>query len=145
MSELNVKVKIKRLHGEAILPYYDHAGDAGLALHTIEERVLKPGERYSFDTGIACEFSDAYVGLIMDRSGLASKNGITTLAGVADSNYRGNYRVVLINLSDQSYEVKKGDKIAQLLITPVETVVIEEVQELGDTSRGGGGFGSTGR
>ncbi|MEK7583801.1 MAG: dUTP diphosphatase [Patescibacteria group bacterium] len=140
-----MQVKIKKLHADAVLPYYDHPGDAGLALYTIESKVLAPGERYSFDIGIALEFPADHVALIMDRSGLAHKRGITTLAGVGDSGYRGSYHVVLINLSDEPYAVNKGDKIAQLLITPVEHANIEEVAELTDSSRGTGGFGSTGR
>lgn len=139
------KVNIKRLHPDARVPYYDHPGDAGLALHTIETRTLQPGERYSFDTGLALEFPPEYVALINDRSGLAHKQGITTLAGVGDSGYRGSYHVVLINLSSEPYEVKKGDKIAQLLIMPVGHANIEEVEDLSETSRGDGGFGSTGR
>lgn len=139
------KVKVKRLHPDARLPYYDHPGDAGLALHTIEGKVLQPGERYSFDTGLALEFPPDYVALINDRSGLASKHGLKTMAGVGDSGYRGSYRVVLINLSNEPYEVKNGDKIAQLLIMPVEHASIEEVEALSETARGDGGFGSTGR
>ena len=138
-------VKVKRLHPDARAPYYDHPGDAGLALHTIEGKVLQPGERYSFDTGLALEFPAEYVALINDRSGLASKHGLKTMAGVGDSGYRGSYRVVLINLSNEPYEVKSGDKIAQLLIMPVEHAIMEEVTELTDTSRGTDGFGSTGR
>jgi len=140
-----MRINVKKLHADAILPYYDHPGDAGLALHTIEDKALAPGERYNFDTGLALEFPAGYVALIMDRSGLAQKQGITTLAGVGDSGYRGSYHVVLINLSDESYEVKKGDKIAQLLVMPVEHVAINEASELTDSSRGTGGFGSTGR
>lgn len=140
-----MNVKVKRLHPEAVIPYYDHPGDAGLAVHTIEGKVLQPGDRYSFDTGWALEFSAEYVALLMDRSGLSSKFGLKTMAGVADSNYRGSYHVVMTNMSRESYEVKKGDKIAQLLLVPVASVVMEEVEELADSSRGSSGFGSTGR
>ena len=138
-------IKVKRLHPEAKLPYYDHPGDAGLALHSVEGKVLAPGERYSFDTGVGMEFPEGFVGLIMDRSGLASKHGIKTMGGVGDAGYRGSYHVIMVNLSGESYEVQKGDKIAQMLIMPVARVTVEEVTELSDTSRGAAGFGSTGR
>jgi dUTP pyrophosphatase len=140
-----LKVKVQRLHKDAKLPYYDHPGDAGLAVHTIEGKILEPGDRYSFDTGFALEFPEGNVALLLDRSGLSSKAGLKTMAGVGDSNYRGSYHVVLTNLSQQAYEVKKGDKIAQLLIMPLAEVDLVESLELSDTSRGDKGFGSTGR
>ncbi len=127
------------------MPAYIHAGDAGANLFSLEDKVLNPGERHMFQLGFALEFPATHVGLIMDRSSMAVKYGLTCLGGVIDSNYRGEWGVVLLNASDQSYEVKKGDKIAQVLFQPVETAQFEEVNELRESTRAEGGFGSTGR
>lgn len=140
-----MKLNVQKLHPDAVVPYYDHPGDAGLAVHTVEGRVLDAGERYAFDTGWALEFPAGHVAMILDRSGLSLKAGLKTMAGVGDANYRGSYRVVMINLSHEAYEVKKGDKIAQLLVIPLTAVDIVETDALSDTSRGDKGFGSTGR
>jgi dUTP pyrophosphatase len=139
-----VKVKIKKLNPEAIIPKYAHAGDAGIDLCSIEDLIIKPGERACVATGIAMEIPRGFVSLIWDKSGIAVKGGIKTMAGVCDCNYRGEYNVVMFNTSNVDYVVKKGEKIAQVLIQPVEEPEIEEVLELSDTSRGIGGFGSTG-
>ncbi|MEM4756350.1 MAG: dUTP diphosphatase [Candidatus Woesearchaeota archaeon] len=140
-----MKLKIKKLHPDAILPKYAHPGDAGLDIYTIEDKILAPSERYTFKTGIAMEFDPGYVALIKDRSGLAAKQGLTTFAGVIEYTYRGELGIVAFNSSNQPIEIKKGDKIAQMLIMPIITVDVEEVQELSETIRGTGGFGSTGK
>lgn len=137
-------LKVKKLCDEAIIPRYGTLGAAGFDLCSIEEYSIKPGETYMFKTGISMEIPSGYVGLLWDRSGLGSK-GIHRYAGVVDDDYRGEVRVVLHNSTQKNRDVKKGDKIVQMLIQKVEKVTIENVEELSDTSRGEGGFGSTGR
>jgi dUTP pyrophosphatase len=140
-----MQIKIKKLNPDAILPAYAHPGDAGLDLYSLEEYTLQPDERKALSTGIAIELEPDYVALVKDRSGLALKHGVHTLAGVIDAGYRGECKIVLINHGAQAYTVKKGDKIAQLLIMPVAQVKVKEVVELSDSSRGSAGFGSTGK
>jgi dUTP pyrophosphatase len=140
-----MKIKIKKLNSDSTIPFYAHIGDAGMDLYSCEDYILKSGERHLFKLSIAAEFPEGYVVLIWDKSGLAAKHGLTVLAGVIDHSYRGEYGVVLLNTSDQDYEIKRGNKIAQLLIQKVEQAEVEEVQELSDTERGEGGFGSTGK
>jgi dUTP pyrophosphatase len=126
------------------LPKYAHTNDAGMDLFSIEDKILESGERFVCGTGIALAISEGYVGLIWDKSGVAAKGGIKTMGGVVDSSYRGEVGVVLKNLSKEKYEIKKGEKIAQMLIQKVENPEIEEVSDLENTERGEGGFGSTG-
>ncbi len=140
-----VKIKIKKLYEDAIVPKYATEGDAGLDVYSRENYILKAGERHVFSTGISSEIPTGIVALLWDKSGLAAKNGLTVLGGVIDSGYRGEWMVVLLNSSKEDYQVKKGDKIAQALIQPVETAEIEVAKELTETKRGAGGFGSTGR
>lgn len=140
-----VKIKFKKLYKDAKIPSYAHTGDAGMDLYSLENYDLKPGERHIFKLGIASEFPRGYVALIWDKSGLAAKSGLTVLAGVIDNSYRGEYGVVLLNTGDSIHQVKKGDKIAQLLVQKIEEAEIKEVEELSDSERGRGGFGSTGR
>lgn len=141
-----MKLKIKKIHKDAIIPKYVREGDAGMDLYSVEGWILKPGERKLFKTGIGTEIEEGYVGLIQDRSGLAFKNGITVLGGVIDHTYRGEYGVILLNTSQtERYAINKGDRIAQLLIMPIATAKIEEVEELTQTNRGKGGFGSSGK
>ena len=137
-------IKIKKLHPEAIIPSYAHPGDAGLDLYSCEDKLIKAGEREIISTGIAIEIPEGYVALVWDKSGLAGNAGIKTMAGVGDSGYRGEYKIVLFNTSKEDYYVKKSQKICQILIQPVEKAEIEEVSELSETSRGENGFGSTG-
>lgn len=138
-----MKIKIKKLHPDAVLPKYAHSGDAGMDLFSVEDLILKPNYRAKVKTGISIELPKGYVSLIWDKSGIASK-GIKTMGGVIDCGYRGEYIVVLVNLSSENYEIKKGQKIAQVLIQKVENPKIEIVEELSETSRGDGGFGSSG-
>jgi len=140
-----MKIKLKRIHPELQIPSYAHTGDAGLDIHSLEDVVLEPGERHHFNTGFALEMPPGYVALIWDKSGLASKSGLTNFGGVIEYTYRGEYGVVLYNAGEEEYSIKKGDKIAQLLIQKIETAEIEEVDELSESPRGERGFGSTGK
>lgn len=125
------------------LPSYQHMGDAGLDLRAVEACVVQKGKSEVIPTGIKIAIPSGYVGLIKDRSGLASKYGIHTLAGVIDSGYRGELAVVLCNLGGEDFYVDVGMRIAQLLIIPVASVEVKE-GTLDRTSRGEKGWGSTG-
>ncbi|MDO8599858.1 MAG: dUTP diphosphatase [bacterium] len=139
-------IKFKKLNPEAIIPHYAHADDAAFDLYSTEETVLWPGRRYVFKLGIASEFSNGWYVSIRGKSGLALKYGIDVLAGVIDAGYRGEWGVVLVNLGEQPMNVEKGDKIAQASLLPLpDQAVIKEVEEISDSERGKGGFGSTGR
>ena len=140
-----MKLKVKKLHPDAILPSYAREGDAGMDLFTVEPLELEPGERKSIGLGLAIEIPAGYVGLIWDKSGLSHKYGIKHFGGVIDSGYRGEIHAGVLNLSDKVFNFERGHKIAQLLIQKVEQVVVEEVSDLSESMRGEGGFGSTGR
>ncbi len=137
-------LKIQKLKDYAVLPRYAHEGDAGLDLYSSEDYILKQDELVKVSTGIAMEIPYGYVGLIWDRSGLSTKNSIHRFAGVIDSTYRGEILVALFNHGKQDYEIKRGDKIAQILIQTVEHVNVLEGDNLEETVRGEKGFGSTG-
>jgi dUTP pyrophosphatase len=138
-----MRLKVKRIHPEAKLPVYGHPGDAGLDLFSVVERDLLPGEVFAVPTGIQIAVPAGHVGLVWDKSGISLK-GVHRLAGVIDAGYRGEVQVVMINLSPAPFALKKGMKIAQLLVQPVAAVEVVEADSLDDTSRGQGGFGSTG-
>lgn len=140
---MSFELKVKRIHNDAKLPSYGHKGDAGLDLFTSVNAVIETGQILSVPTGIKVAIPEGHVGLIWDKSGV-SLRGVHRLAGVIDSGYRGEIKVVLVNLGHQAYSLEKGMKIAQLIIQPVNTVTVTEVRNLGDTPRGEGGFGSTG-
>lgn len=141
-------VNIKKLDNKAVLPTYGSEYSAGADLYACldEELVLQPGETKMIHTGIAMEIPIGYAGLIYARSGLASKRGLAPAnkVGVVDSDYRGEFMVALHNHSSQPQAVAPGERIAQLVITPVLAVDFNEVNELEETVRGAGGFGSTG-
>ncbi len=139
-----MKIKIKKLYPDTKMPSYAHPGDVGLDIYAMEDIVIPPGGHYRFMNGFALEFPSGYAALVKDKSSI-SKAGLHTMGGVFDAGFRGEYNVHLVNLSDKPYIVEKGDKVAQLLIMPVEIVELEEVDELSDSSRGTGQFGSTGR
>jgi len=139
-----VTAKFKKLVPDAIIPNYAHPGDAGLDMFSNEDCVINPGERYLISTGWSLELPEGYVAFIKDKSGIAYKKGMIHMAGVIEYTYRGEYKVLLFNTSKEPYEIKKGDKIAQLVILPVATAEIEECKELSETARGAGAFGSTG-
>jgi dUTP pyrophosphatase len=133
-----------RIDGAGALPAYGSAGAAGADLTAAEEVVLAPGGWVSVGTGLRVEIPPDHVGLVWPRSGLAVRHGIDTLAGVIDSDYRGEVRVVLVNHGRDPFRVGVGDRIAQLLLQRVERVAFVRAP-LADSTRGAGGFGSTGR
>jgi dUTP pyrophosphatase len=138
-----MELKIKRIHPEAKIPVYSHPGDAGFDLFSCVDCVLDEGEVRAVQTGIQVAIPQGHVGLIWDKSGI-SLRGVHKLAGVVDAGYRGEVQVVMINLGCEPYEIKKGMKIAQMLIQPVLEVKVVEAADLDGTPRGEGGFGSTG-
>jgi dUTP pyrophosphatase len=138
-------LKIKKLVPDAVLPSYAHPGDAGLDMYANETVIINPGESVKIKTGISIEIPDGYVGLVWDKSGLSTNHKIKTLGGVIDSGYRGESLIGLINLGQEPYTIEKGHKVAQMLIQKIERVDVVEVGELADTTRGAGGFGSTGK
>lgn len=145
-------VAIKRLphHGELPLPSYQTSGSAGMdltaAIGADETITLKPGERRAIPTGLAIALPTTLEAQVRPRSGLALKSGITVAnaPGTVDSDYRGEIQVILINLSDKDFAIKRGDRIAQMVIAPVLQIGWNEVADLDETARGAGGFGSTG-
>ena len=137
-------IKFQKILDDAIIPHYAHPDDAGMDIFSAEEMTIKAGERKNVRTGIKMEMPEGFVALVWDKSGLAAKNGIKTMAGVIDSGYRGEIGIVLANLSGRDYKIEKGQKIAQMLIQKAERAEIEEVKELSETKRGADGFGSTG-
>jgi dUTP pyrophosphatase len=130
--------------GQGALPAYSTPGAAGADLKASEPVTLAPGERAAVATGLHLEIPPGHVGLVWPRSGLAVKHGIDTLAGVIDSDYRGEVRVVLVNHGREPFTIAPGDRIAQLLIQRVEAARFARAA-VGETERGQGGFGSTGR
>jgi dUTP pyrophosphatase len=136
-------LKVKRIHPEAKLPVCGHPGDAGLDLFSVVDRDLAPGEVFAVPTGIQIAVPAGHAGLVWDKSGVSLK-GAHRLAGVIDAGYRGEVQVVMINLGAVPFPVRKGMKIAQLLVQPVAAVEVVEADSLDDTARGEGGFGSTG-
>ena len=145
-----MELKIKKLHPAAILPTYGSAGAAGADLYALPEGdpiIIAPGETVFIHTGLAMAIPEGYVGLNFARSGLASKRGLAPAnkVGVIDSDYRGELMVALHNHGDTPQNVEPGDRIAQFLIVPIITADFYEVDELDETDRGAGGFGSTGR
>lgn len=139
-----MKLKVKRIHEDAKLPLYQHKGDAGLDVFSSIDCVLGKGEVKPVPTGIKLAVPEGHVGLIWDKSGISLK-GVHRLAGVIDSGYRGEVRVVMVNLGDEPFVIEKGMKIAQLLIQPVVELDVIETEDLEETSRGEKGFGSTGK
>jgi len=144
----DVAVKVKRLpHGEGLeLPHYATAGAVGMDVLSAEDVTLEPGARHAVATGLALAIPDGYEVQVRPRSGLALKHGISVpnTPGTIDSDYRGELKVIAINLSDEAFAIRRGDRIAQLVLAPVTRAVWDEVAELDDTARGAGGFGSTG-
>ena len=141
-----MNIRMKRLHPDAVLPVYAHgpSEDAGLDLLSVERAVLTPGKTLGVATGLAIELPSGYEAQIRPRSGLALKNSITVNFGTIDPGYRGEIRVIMFNLGTADYVVEKGDRIAQIVISRYEAIEWEE-GDLGDSNRGLGGFGSSGR
>jgi dUTP pyrophosphatase len=142
-----LELRFRKLRDDAIMPTQAHAGDAGSDLYACEGAVLQPGGRAKVPTGIAIAIPDGYAGLVLPRSGLAHKHGITltNTPGLIDSGYRGELQVLMLNTDRQdSYEVKPGDRIAQLVLVEYGAAIWTEVDEFEATTRGDGGFGSSG-
>ncbi|MBB4155125.1 dUTP pyrophosphatase [Sphingomonas jinjuensis] len=144
-----ITIAIKRLpNGEGLpLPAYATAGAAGMDIVAAEALTLEPGARHAVATGFAIAIPEGYEVQVRPRSGLALKNGITCLntPGTIDSDYRGEVKVILANLSVEGFAIERGMRIAQLVPAPVQRARLDEVDALDDTDRGAGGFGSTGR
>lgn len=142
----HVPLDLCRVHDDAVVPRYAQPGDAGMDLVSVEALTLAPGERGTVGTGWAMAIPDGWVGLVHPRSGLALKQGLTVAnaPGTIDAGYRGEVRVILVNLGRDDVQIESGDRVAQLVLQRVGTAVIQVVESLDDTVRGAGGFGSTG-
>jgi dUTP pyrophosphatase len=139
------ELRVCRISKDIDLPQYTRSSDVAFDLRSAEEKILKPGEKQTIKTGIKLAIPDGHAGLIWDRSGIASKHGIHCLAGVIDSAYRGEIGVVLKNLGESDFLIEKNMRIAQMLIQPVATPKLVEVENLDeDTDRKANGFGSSG-
>ena len=142
------KILIKKLNQKAIIPKYETLGASGLDLSANLEKniVLKPGEKCLVPTGIAVTIPNEYEFQIRPRSGLAMKNSITVLnsPGTIDADYRGEIKVIIINLGNKNFEITNGTRIAQMVLCPISKAKLLEVDDLDNTTRGDGGFGSTG-
>lgn len=139
-----MKIKIKKLKENAKLPTYHHPGDVGMDLYALETVTIAPMEHYRFWHGFAMEFPEGFAAIVKDKSSI-SKAGLSTMGGVFDAGYRGEYNTHLVNLSDKPYTVEEGDKVSQIVIFPVEIAQLEETDTLSDSARGEGMFGSTGK
>ena len=139
-------LRFKKIHPDAVLPSYAHPSDAGMDVKSVDDLTLAPGKRALVRTGLVMLLPPSYEAQVRPRSGLALKNGVTVLnsPGTIDSGYRGEVGVILINLGDADFAVRKGDKVAQLVIAPVTQPDVVEVSEIDETDRGSSGFGSTG-
>lgn len=143
-----MQLPILKLKDEAILPTRAHAGDAGLDLYACEAAHIGPGERWGVGTGVGVEIPEGHAGLVLPRSGLARDHGIALVnaPGLIDSGYRGELRVLLLNTDPaETFRVAPGDRIAQLVLTPIATPEPVEAEALNESARGQGGFGSSGR
>jgi dUTP pyrophosphatase len=143
-----VTLNVRRLDPAARLPVRAHDDDAGYDLHALEPATLAPGERAMLRTGIAIELPAGHAGLVLPRSGLAARHGISVVnaPGLIDAGYRGELKVLLLNTDrETAFEVAPGDRIAQLVVVAVAAPEVVEVDALATTVRGEGGFGSTGR
>lgn len=143
---MNYNVKIKLLTDDALLPLQANEGDAGFDLYAAEEQVIEPGETALIATGISIELPKGTEAQVRPRSGLALKHSVTVLnsPGTVDEGYRGEIKVILINHGKAAFKVEKHMRIAQMVIATVPTVTITQVEELSQSQRGAGGFGSTG-
>lgn len=141
-----MKLLVEKIDEKAIIPFQAHEGDAGMDLFSVEDVILKPMERKLIHTGIRIQLPKNTEAQIRPRSGLALKCGITVLntPGTIDEGYRGEIGIILINLGSAEFKIEEGMKIAQMVIKPTLNLEIEEVVELTETTRGEGGFGSTG-
>ena len=145
---LPITIQLKRLpHGDGLpAPAYATSGAAGIDVLSAEDEILPPAGRHAVATGFAVAIPDGYEIQVRPRSGLALKHGISlpNTPGTIDSDYRGELKIIMINLSQEAFVIRRGDRIAQLVAAPVQLAMFEEVAELNETTRGAGGFGSTG-
>ena len=141
-----IKLAVKRLDPSVPLPVHAREGDAGLDLHAAHDLTLEPGARGVVGTGLAIAIPAGYAGLVLPRSGLALTHGLTILntPGLVDSGYRGEVKILLVNHDAKPVTLKRGQRVAQLVIQRVERAELNEVSELPSSQRGTGGFGSTG-
>lgn len=141
-----LELKIKKIHPDAVIPKYAHATDAGMDIYSIEEAIIEPGETSLIKTGIVIELPKDTEAQIRPRSGLALKSSITVLntPGTIDEGYRGEIKIILINHGKSTFRIEKHMRIAQMVIKPVLKVHVNEVQEVSESDRNTGGFGSTG-
>ncbi|HXR60201.1 MAG TPA: dUTP diphosphatase [Solirubrobacterales bacterium] len=143
-----MQLPVLKLKEDAILPSRAHEGDAGLDLYACESAHVGPGERWSVGTGVGVEIPEGHAGLVLPRSGLARDHGIALVnaPGLIDSGYRGELRVLLLNTDPaETFRVEPGDRVAQLLLTPIASAEPVEAPALSESVRGEGGFGSSGR
>jgi dUTP diphosphatase len=142
----SLRVPVRVLAADLPLPAYAREGDAGLDLHAAADVALAPGARALVPTGLAVAIPTGFAGLVLPRSGLALRHGVTLLntPGLIDAGYRGEVQVLLVNLGDALVKLSRGDRIAQLVVQRVEHVTLAPVAELPPSTRGAGGFGSTG-
>ena len=143
-----MELRVVKLKDEAVLPTRAHAGDAGLDLYACEAAHIGPGERWGVGTGIAVEVPEGHAGLVLPRSGLAREHGIALVnaPGLIDSGYRGEVRVLLLNTDPaETFKVEPGERVAQLVISPIALPEPVEAEALSESVRGDGGFGSSGR
>lgn len=138
-------LKFIKINSKAIIPSFAKEGDAGLDLYSVEDKVLKKGSIDIISLGIASEIPSGFFVSVRDRSSLAAKYGLHVLAGVIDSGYRGEWKVVLINLGNKDYKISVGERIAQGIMQILPSVRIKEVKILKESKRGEGGFGSSGK
>ena len=147
---MNLPIKRLAHNSDLPLPAYETADSAGMDLRAAvpadEPLIIRPGDRHAVPTGLAMAIPRGFEGQVRPRSGLALKSGITCLntPGTVDSDYRGEVKVILINLGAEDFTVRRGDRIAQMVIAPVIQAAVAEVSDLDETARGAGGFGSTG-
>lgn len=139
-----MRIKVKKLYPDAILPKSMRDGDAALDLFSYKDYVIKPWQRIVIETGVAIAIPNGFWGNVRDRSGLPAKHGLHTMGGVFDSNYRGEVQIIMINLGREDYKITKGDRICQMIIEKHEDIEIEEVGELDATNRGENRFASSG-
>jgi deoxyuridine 5'-triphosphate nucleotidohydrolase len=140
-----MKIRVKKESEDITIPTRGHTLDAGWDLYSSEECYIAPNSRRLVDVGVRLEIPKGYVGLIWPRSGLAVNEGIDVFAGVIDSGYRGVIKVCLYNSSSEAVEIKKDDRIAQILFQETPAFELEEINDLSDSERKEGGFGSTGK
>ena len=142
-----MKLSFKRIHPDAVLPSYAHEGDAGMDVRSVQALTIQPGRRALVKTGLVAEIPSGYEIQVRPRSGLAFKHGVTVLnsPGTVDSGYRGEIGVILSNFGDEPFPVSVGDRIAQLVVSPVTQAEISQTSDVSSSERGEGGFGSTGK